>query len=81
MGFLDVFSGIGFTLALTPGSAGVPPASREPKTGIRRRDASAPRNCAPVQGFQARIRSGKSYPRPDFVVVPEASYFTINVTR
>jgi 23S rRNA pseudouridine1911/1915/1917 synthase len=26
---------------------GVPPASREPKTGTRRRDASAPRNCAP----------------------------------
>jgi len=29
-----------------PGSGGVPSASREPKTGTRRRDASAPRNCA-----------------------------------
>jgi hypothetical protein len=45
-----------------PGSAGVPPASREPKAGTRRRDASAARNCAPVQGFQAQIRSGKSLP-------------------
>ena len=43
-----------------PGSAGVPPASQEPKTGTRRRDASAPRNCATVQGFKAQIRSGKS---------------------
>jgi hypothetical protein len=43
-----------------PGSAGVPPASREPKAGPRRRDASAPRNCAPVQAFKARIRSGKA---------------------
>jgi len=34
------------------GSAGVPPASREPKIGIRRRDASAPRTGAPVQGRQ-----------------------------
>ena len=34
-----------------PGSAGVPPASREPKTGTRRRDASAPTNCAP-RGLQ-----------------------------
>ena len=31
--------------------AGVPPASWEPKTGTRRRDASAPRNCAP-RSFQ-----------------------------
>ena len=45
-----------------PGSASVPPASREPKTGTRRRDASAPRNCAPVQGFKAQIRSGNSLP-------------------
>jgi hypothetical protein len=29
-----------------PGSAGVPPASREPKAGTRRRDASAPKNCS-----------------------------------
>ena len=46
----------------SPGSAGVPPASRKPETGTRRRDASAPRNCAPVQGFKARIRSGNSQP-------------------
>ena len=45
-----------------PGSAGVPPASREPKAGTRRRDASAPRDCAPVQGFKAQIRSGNSRP-------------------
>ena len=58
-----------------PGSAGVPPApwncshystgpaSREPKTGTRRRDASAPRNRAPVQGFKARnFVSAKSLP-------------------
>ena len=32
----------------TPGSAGVSPASQEPKTGTRRRDASAPRDCTPV---------------------------------
>ena len=31
---------------LPPRSAGVPPASQDPKTGIRRRDASAPRDCA-----------------------------------
>ena len=37
------------------GSVGVSPASRKPKTGTRRRDASAPRNCAPVQGFNARF--------------------------
>jgi hypothetical protein len=37
-----------------PGSVGVPPASRKPKTGIRRRDASAPRNCTPVHGPDAR---------------------------
>jgi tRNA dimethylallyltransferase len=58
----------------SPGSAGVPPApwncshystgpaSREPKTGTRRRDAGAPRNCAPVQGFKAQIDSGKYHP-------------------
>jgi hypothetical protein len=34
----------------TPGSAGVPPASREPKTETRRRDASAPRNCGRGEG-------------------------------
>ena len=33
---------------LPPGSAGVPPASQELKTGTRRRDASAPRDCTPV---------------------------------
>ena len=45
------------------GSAGVPPASREPKTGTRRRDASAPRNCAPVQEIKARnFVSAKSLP-------------------
>ena len=33
---------------LPPGSAGVSPASQEPKTGTRRRDASAPRDCALV---------------------------------
>jgi hypothetical protein len=32
----------------TPGSAGVSPARRKPKTGTRRRDAIAPGNCAPV---------------------------------
>jgi hypothetical protein len=37
-----------------PGSAGVPPASRKPKNRTCRRDASAPRNCATVQGFKAR---------------------------
>jgi len=37
-----------------PGSAGVSPAGRWPKTGTRRRDASAPRKCAPVQGPDAR---------------------------
>jgi len=35
-----------------PGSAGVPPASR--KAENRRRDASAPRKCAPVHGPDAR---------------------------
>jgi len=35
-------------------SAGVSPASRWPKTGTRRRDASAPRKCAPVQDPEAR---------------------------
>ena len=39
-----------------PGSAGVPPASREPKTGTRRRDAGAPRNSAPVHGPDASPR-------------------------
>jgi Domain of unknown function (DUF3516)/DEAD/DEAH box helicase len=34
----------------TPGSAGVPPASRDPKTETRRRDASAPRNCDSAEG-------------------------------
>ena len=34
----------------TPGSAGVPPASREPKAETRRRDASAPRNCGRGEG-------------------------------
>ena len=42
------------------------PASRrpgwEPKTRTRRRDASAPRNCALVQWFKARIRSVNSLP-------------------
>jgi len=56
-----------------PGSAGlsrrsfrakadVPPASRELKAGTRRRDASAPRDCAPDHGFKAQIRSGKYHP-------------------
>ena len=31
-----------------PGITGVPPASREQKTGTRRRHASAPRNCTPA---------------------------------
>ena len=56
-----------------PGSAGVSPApwncshystgpaSREPKTGTRRRDACAPRNYAPVQGFKAQMFSGNSH--------------------
>ncbi len=43
-----------------PGSAGVPPASRELKTGTRRRDASAPRNCAPAHGPDARIQGWRS---------------------
>jgi hypothetical protein len=38
-----------------PGSAGVSPASRKPKTGTRRRDAGAPRTRVPVQGFNARL--------------------------
>ena len=47
-----------------PGSAGVSPASRKLKTGTRRRDASAPRNCAPVQGFNARfLFSWNSHPQ------------------
>ncbi|MGO9535595.1 MAG: tRNA (adenosine(37)-N6)-dimethylallyltransferase MiaA [Limisphaerales bacterium] len=54
-----------------PGSAGVPPASREPKAGTRRRDASAPRDCAPVQGFKAQIRSGNS--RPVLLAGPTAT--------
>ncbi len=33
---------------------GVSPASREPKTETRRRDAGAPRNCAPVHDPDAR---------------------------
>ena len=31
-----------------PGSAGILPASQEPKTGTRQRDAGAPRDCVPV---------------------------------
>ena len=62
-----------------PGSAGVPPApwncshystgpaSREPKTGTRRRDASAPRNCVPVP----RIRSGNSHPNQNTDTQPK----------
>ena len=47
----------------SPGSAGVPPASREPKTGFHRRDASAPRNCATVQGSKVRKTvSGNAFP-------------------
>ncbi len=38
---------LNFSFPEPPGSAGVPPACREPKTGTRRRDAGAPRNCAP----------------------------------
>ena len=53
-----------------PGRTGVPPASREPKTGTRRRDASVPRNCAPVHGFKARIRLGNS--RPVLIAGPTA---------
>jgi ATP-dependent helicase/nuclease subunit A len=40
--------GVELVKNLSPGSAGVPPASLEPKTGTRRRDASAPRDYAPV---------------------------------
>ena len=40
--------GVEFANNLPPGSAGVSPASQEPKAGTRRRDASAPRNCDPV---------------------------------
>ena len=48
-----------------PGSAGVSPASRELQTGPRRRDASAPRNRVPVQGFKARNSVwGNSHPDP-----------------
>ena len=42
---------LNFSFHEPPGSAGVPPASREPKTGTRRRDASDPGNCAP-RGLQ-----------------------------
>jgi len=38
-----------------PGSAGVPPTSRKPKIRTRRRDASAPRNCATVPKFNAQF--------------------------
>jgi tetratricopeptide (TPR) repeat protein len=37
-----------------PGSAGVSPANRMRTEGTRRRDASAPREDAPIQGFKAR---------------------------
>jgi hypothetical protein len=49
-----------------PGSAGVPPASREPKTGTRRRDASAPRNCATVQRSKRGIGRRNLYPHRTF---------------
>ena len=39
-----------------PGSAGVSPASPEPKTGTRRRDASAPRKCAPEPACRGGAR-------------------------
>ena len=37
-----------------PGSAGVPPASRAPETGTRRRDAGTPGYLCPVQWFKVR---------------------------
>ena len=60
-----------------PGSAGVPPASREPKTGTRRRDASAPRNCARVNrnghyapSFEAPADCFPHFPSPPRSFLP-----------
>ncbi len=45
-----------------PGSAGVPPASRAPETGTRRRDAGTPGICAPFSGSKCEKVFGECSP-------------------